>query len=213
MAESDPQSDKRRLRLEMRARLAGETAASSLEAGRALAGRLGNLDVWRRAARVGLFVSRPDEIDTAPLARCVLGAGKALLLPRVTRERRLEFAPIDDLERLEPGPYGILEPPPECSVTCPAPEDLLCVPGLAFDRSGGRLGRGGGYYDRTFAAMRHDLHRCRFVGIGFSFQLIAQVPMTDRDLRLDGVVTDRETVELDTGSSGRARSTGGRKAR
>lgn len=205
MSESDPQSEKRRLRLEMRGRLAVVTAAQALDAGRAISDRLGDLDAWRRADHVALFMSRPDEIDTRPLVVRVLDAGKALLLPRMTGDRTLEFARVRDLTQLESGPYGILEPPPGLPVVRPASEDLVCVPGLAFDPAGGRLGRGGGYYDRTFAGERDDRHRARMIGIGFSFQLLAQVPMTERDLRLDGVITDRQTVESGADPGGRDR--------
>lgn len=194
MSASDPQAEKRRLRLEMRSRLAEVTPETAAVAGRDLADRFGRLDVWHSAARVGLFMSRPDEIDTGPLARRTLEVGKILLLPRVTQAGLLEFIAVDELERLEPGRFGILEPSPGCPVTTPAADDLVCVPGLAFDRSGGRLGRGGGYYDRTFASTRGRPSRPWLFGIGFSFQLIARVPMTDRDQRLDGVITDGEVV-------------------
>ncbi|MBK7948715.1 MAG: 5-formyltetrahydrofolate cyclo-ligase [Deltaproteobacteria bacterium] len=199
MSTSNPQSEKRRLRLEMRARLAAETPQSALDAGRAVSARIADLVAWRKAARVGLFMSRIDEIDTAPLAGRIRDAGKGLLLPRMTEDRMLEFVVVDTLEMLAPGPYGILEPPRLWPATTAEEDDLLCVPGLAFDRSGGRLGRGGGYYDRTFAAAADRRRRPRLFGIGFSFQLVANVPMTERDLLLDGVITDREAVETRTG--------------
>lgn len=204
MLASEPQSEKGRLRLEMRARLSSQTPASASLAGHAVSDRVLDLEAYEQAARVGLFRSRSDEIDTAPLARRVLDAGKALLLPRMTDDRKLEFVFIEDLEQLTPRRHGILEPPSEWPATPPVAGDLFCLPGLAFDRAGGRLGRGGGYYDRTFAAVRSDPFRIRLIGIGFSFQLIERVPMTQFDLRLDGVVTDLETVESATGRYGRA---------
>lgn len=204
MSTTNLQSEKRRLRLEMRARLAAETPETTLGAGRAVSARIADLEVWRRAARVGLFMSRSDEIDTAPLASRILEAGKSLLLPRMTDDRMLEFVVVDAIQMLVSGPYGILEPPRQWPATPIEGDDLLCVPGLAFDRSGGRLGRGGGYYDRTFAAAADRRLRPRLFGVGFSFQLVTSVPMTERDLLVDGVVTDRETVESRTGLGGRA---------
>lgn len=179
----------------MRARLAAETPESALRAGHAVAERLTELPAWRIAPRIGLFVTHGGELDTSPVIRCVRDDGKALLLPRTTSDRRLELVVVEAIERLVPGRYGILEPPAEWPGTRPIDDDLLCVPGLAFDRAGGRLGRGGGYYDRTFGADRADPGRPRLVGIGFAFQLVASVPMTELDVRVDGVVTDRETVE------------------
>ncbi len=72
---------------------------------------------------------------------------------------------------------------------------LVATPGLAFDRAGNRLGRGKGYYDRFLAGARGALGRdITAIGLGFSEQLVEEVPHTERDQRLDGVVTERESV-------------------
>ena len=66
--------------------------------------------------------------------------------------------------------------------------DLVLVPGLAFDAAGGRLGRGGGFYDRLLAT--RDPERTRLVGVGFTFQLLAEeLPHAAHDVRLDGLIT------------------------
>lgn len=204
MPAQEPQGEKRRLRLEMRRLLEQASLASASEAGRAVAERVARLEAWRPAHRIGLFVSRSDEIDTAPLLDRVRAAGKGLFLPRMAAGRLLEFAMVDALDRLEVGPHGILEPSRACPPILPCATDLICVPGLAFDRAGGRLGRGGGYYDRSLPTNRGDPGRPRLVGIGFSFQLVERVPMTERDLRLDSVVTERETIESIDGQAGGA---------
>lgn len=211
--EKSPRLAKQELRATMRARLATETPASALDAGRAVALRLTELHAWRRASRVGLFMSYGNEIDTSPVLRAIQDDGKELLLPRTTGDGRLQLVVVDSIEGLVRGRYGILEPPIEWPESCPGSEDLLCVPGLAFDRAGGRLGRGGGYYDRTFGAVRNVPDRPRLVGIGFSFQLVASVPMTELDVRVDGVVTDRDTVEDCGARAGWANRVGGRGSR
>jgi len=69
--------------------------------------------------------------------------------------------------------------------------DAMIIPGLAFDASGSRLGRGGGYYDRTLAACGP---RTLVIGVGFDCQLVAAVPTDPHDIRVHVVVTDRRVV-------------------
>jgi 5-formyltetrahydrofolate cyclo-ligase len=108
------------------------------------------------------------------------------LLPRVVAGR-LEFAAVDDLATLETGRFGVLEPGAASSPVELTPSDLVFVPGVAFDRDGGRLGRGGGHYDRAFPSAPSAPV---LVGVGFSLQLIERVPMGPLDRRVDGVITE-----------------------
>lgn len=189
MSVSDLAMQKRRLRGAMLARLAG-VGDVRVSAGRALCLELTKSALWRDAARVALFVSRADEIDTEPLLERALEEARPLLLPRVARKSVLEFAVVRRLARLRVGRFGIMEPPAEAPASDLAAGDLVLVPGLAFDRQGGRLGRGVGYYDRALARFSSSGHRPRLVGVGFSFQLIEQVPMDGHDVRMDGVATE-----------------------
>jgi 5-formyltetrahydrofolate cyclo-ligase len=106
------------------------------------------------------------------------------LMPRCAAGR-LEFAPVERWEDLRPGRYGVLEPASEALVLGPA--DLVVVPGLAFDLAGHRLGRGAGYYDRTFAGRSR---RPRLVGFAHAFQLLDAVPHGAGDCAVDAVVTE-----------------------
>ena len=116
------------------------------------------LDAWRRAPLVLTYLSFGSEVETCGLVRAAWAAGKRVAVPRcVSRERpsgpepALAWAEIRSLEGLVPGAFGIEEPPaawPVLGDEALAPEVVALVPGLAFDRSGMRLGYGGGYYDR-----------------------------------------------------------------
>lgn len=174
----------------MRARLASVAPAEAQAAGRAIADRLVGRAAWRRALRIALFVSRTDEIETAPLIDFARRAQKPVLAPRILEgsEAGLEFVEVDDWSRLESGRFG-KQPPASWPATALGPSDLVVVPGLAFDREGGRLGRGGGYYDRVLSG-RSAAGRAIFVGVGFHFQLVDRVPMMAHDRRLDAIVTD-----------------------
>ena len=106
------------------------------------------------------------------------------------RAENLEFAPVEDFEGLVSGRYGVREPGPDRLARSVAANALVLVPGLAFDRQGGRLGRGAGYYDRALADLRRRLDQTTVIGVGFAIQLIDRVPMTSSDERVDAILTE-----------------------
>lgn len=185
----------------MRARLSLQGAEAALEAGRAIDARLAESLFWQRARRIALFVSLPDEIATAPMLERALGASQ-LLLPRVGEDRSLDFCVVDRLDALAPGALGVLEPNREAPSVELEDHDLVVLPGLAFDREGGRLGRGAGYYDRVLARILGAGRRPSLIGVGYSFQLIDRVPMASHDVRVDLVVTETEWAEIRRSSTG-----------
>ena len=125
-------------------------------------------------------------MPTREILEAVLASDRVLLLPRVVASR-LEFAAVADLKTLNRGRFGVLEPGAASRPVQLAPSDLVFVPGMAFDRRGGRLGRGGGHYDRAFPPA---FEAPVLIGIGFSLQLIESVPMGPHDRRVDGVITE-----------------------
>lgn len=109
-----------------------------------------------------------------------------MAFPRIEGER-LVFHSIETLEHLRTGTFGIREPDANTArQVFPGEDDTILVPGLAFDRAGGRLGRGGGFYDRFLAQWPH----ARRVGVGFSIQLIDAVPREAHDAQVDAIVTE-----------------------
>jgi 5-formyltetrahydrofolate cyclo-ligase len=139
------------------------------------------------------FMPLKSELNPLPLLRRLEQMGARLALPVVEGRgkplimRRWSFG-----EPLAAGVWGIREP------KAAAPEldpDALLVPLLAFDRAGYRLGYGGGYYDMTIAGLRAK-KKVTAIGIAFAAQEVAKVPRTERDVRLDLVITERETIDL-----------------
>ena len=182
---------KRRLRREMQAlrREVGEAARAA--AGDAVAERVLASPEFDAARRVALYVALPDELPTDRLLHAVLDSGRALLLPRARADGRLDFARVVDLHGLVRGRFGALEPPPDAPVARLAAADLVLGPGVAFDRRGGRLGRGLGAYDRSLPV---GSAAAVWFGLGFAFQLVEAVPETDHDRRVDAVATELELV-------------------
>ena len=158
-------------------------------AGQQVAERLAGAPEFRACVRVVLYAELPDELPTRPLYEIARACGKVLLWPRTAAGGRLEFAPCPRWEDLVPERYGVLAPPPAQESVALGPEDLLLVPGVAFDLQGGRLGRGGGHFDRALGEIGEGGPLS--VGVGFEFQLVDEVPREIHDRAVGAVVTER----------------------
>ena len=143
--------EKQRLRREAAARIAALPDGYLRQAGRDIAARIAALPEYARARTVLAFAGTDREPDTGPLLARILADGKRLALPRCTGQGRMEAHLTADPGLLRPGAYGILEPAPDWPLVSPSETGLIVVPCAACDRSGGRLGHGGGYYDRYLA--------------------------------------------------------------
>lgn len=142
-------AEKERLRREIGALRRRIDPARRTLAGDAVARHVLAWPGLRPARRVALYAALPDELPTDRLMGALLARGHALLLPRAADSERLEFAAVSERSLLAPGVFGVLEPPPEAPATPLREDDLVLLPGVAFDRWGARLGRGGGWYDRS----------------------------------------------------------------
>jgi 5-formyltetrahydrofolate cyclo-ligase len=139
------------------------------------------------------FAPMKTEINPIPLMRKLADAGAQLALPVVQgRGKPLIMRAWKFGDAFVSGQWGIREPVPDAAEVVP---DILIVPLACFDRSGHRIGYGAGYYDMTINALRAK-KKIVAVGIAFAAQEIAQVPATERDARLDFVLTERETIDL-----------------
>ena len=107
---------------------------------------------WQNAESVFCFVGALHEPDTMPILQGALSAGKQLLVPRIAGPGQMQLVPLQSLEQLQPGAFGILEPGQALpAVPAGSGVQLTVLPCLAAARSGARLGHGGGYYDRFLA--------------------------------------------------------------
>ncbi len=144
------------------------------------------LEEWRRAPRVYLYLSAKGEPDTFALARAALGSGKEVLAPVCGEgEGQMQFYAFSSFQELRPGKWGILEPDPQACRLSENKKGLCLVPGLAFDKSGARLGYGKGYYDRFLAAMEIDT-----VGLCYQALLMEHLPAESHDKRVGLVATE-----------------------
>jgi len=144
-------------------------------------------------AIVSGFSPMKTEINPIPLMRKLADTGARLALPAIAgRGKPLIMRAWAFGEALASGQWGIREPVAEAPEVAP---DILIVPLAAFDRAGHRIGYGAGYYDMTINALR-AMKSVTAIGIAFAAQEISQVPVTERDARLDLVLTENEIIDL-----------------
>ena len=187
-------SSKPAVRRMLRDRLAAMTPearhAKSLSACALIAGT----DEFKQARVVMLYLSTPEEVDTAPLALRCWQSGKTVAVPKVSwDQRRMLPVEIASLQTgmTSTGP-GIREP----IAGKPIPTDLIdlvIVPGVGFTASGFRIGRGMGFYDRFLAQSDFIGRSC---GLAFEEQVVDQLPVLDHDMPLSMLVTDRRILRF-----------------
>ncbi|MFA6045033.1 MAG: 5-formyltetrahydrofolate cyclo-ligase [Phycisphaerales bacterium] len=185
--------DKNALRTASRAWPAPDPDDALLDAER-LAERVEGLEAFGAAHAVMLYwPMSPREIDVTPIARAALTLGKRVCIPRidwVNRQMDPVALPEWDEAHLERSAKGVPGPNPALPTVNIEEIGLVIVPGIAFDAHCGRLGRGGGFYDRFL--VRVGLAAAR-VGVAFDAQIIAGVPMDRHDTYMDAVVTPTRT--------------------
>ena len=139
------------------------------------------------------FMPLKSEINPLPLMKVLAGAGAKLALPAIAgRGKPLIMRAYAFGDEFARGQWGIREPKPEQPEVFP---DVLLVPLACFDRTGQRIGYGAGYYDMTIHRLR-TMKKVIAVGVAFALQEIARVPATDRDERLDLVLTETGTIDF-----------------
>lgn len=142
-------------------------------------------------AALGAYWPLSDEVDCRGILDKAVEDGIDVALPRVVgRDQALTFRQWRPGDRLEPGAHGTQHPSEAAAVVRPR---IFLVPLLAFDRRGYRLGYGGGYFDRTLNAARRE-RAIVAVGLAFSVQEVAMLPVEAHDQRMDWVMTEKEVI-------------------
>jgi len=193
MVSRSPADAKALMRLEARA-LRRSLAQRSPAAGEAASERLPD-EMLRTARIVGGYVPRGAELNPAALLARFEAAGVRIALPvTVGPGQALVFRAWNNEHEHAPDHLGIPAPPAHAEEVRP---DLLIVPLLAFDRQGGRLGQGGGYFDRTLQALT-AAGPVFALGLAYAGQEVARVPMEEHDRPLDAILTEREFIPVRT---------------
>lgn len=140
-----------------------------------------------QARTIALYAAVRGELDLTPLAQLL--DDKQLVWPVSHGDGHMVFRRAD-IQHLRPGRYGIPEPLDGPALE-PSALDVILVPGAAFSKDGGRLGMGGGYYDRYLCGVRPDALR---IGVGYHWQVLDRLPLLPHDLLMTHLVTDHELL-------------------
>jgi 5-formyltetrahydrofolate cyclo-ligase len=141
-------------------------------------------------ASVALYRAFGDEIDPAPLALRLAAAGHRLCLPHVAADRTtMRFLEWHPDHPLVTGAFGLSQPHEDMQEIAPT---MIVTPLVGFDRHGGRIGQGAGFYDRAFARLPGAIR----IGLAWSVQEVASLPLDPWDVPLHAVATEDEWIAI-----------------
>lgn len=183
------------LRRQLRQKRRSLSATQQRLAAQKLHRQLAHHPLFRRSGHIAFYLANDGEIDPRPLLLTAQKMGKATYLPvlKAWPRTRMVFQRIKPGERLQPNRFGIHEPR-----FAPARQrpiwalDLVLMPLVGFDENGGRLGMGGGFYDRSLAyrSMRKKSHKPTLLGLAHECQKVDRLPLESWDVTLQATVTE-----------------------
>jgi 5-formyltetrahydrofolate cyclo-ligase len=157
------------------------------------------MEIIRNGETVMVFTSKEKEVNTEPLILTLFKKGNPVVVPIIVKEDvSLRLSYLRDFSTLVPSTFGV--PEPIGSEIPAAAEDIgtIVLPMLGFDRNGGRIGYGAGYYDRFLSKNRN----LRKIGIAFACQEVDSLPVDENDIRMDYIITEEGIVYPDGRASG-----------
>lgn len=182
-------------RKQLRAQRRALTESERQERSASVCRELARQPEFRTSKRVAAYLPTDGEVETAALIELAGNMGKQVYLPVLIPycANRLWFARYEPGTQLVTNRYGIAEPDiVHRQRIAPHALDLVLAPLVGFDRTGHRLGMGGGFYDRSFAYLlsRKYWHKPRLVGLAYDFQQLPRLPAQPWDVPLSAVATD-----------------------
>ena len=152
-----------------------------------------SLPAYAAAKTPMFYIDVRSEVRTRQHLPQALASGKKIVVPWCNDKGELELFHLTSMDELAVGMYRILEPKPELRLL---PEkqvqaedlDIVMVPGVAFDRSGARMGHGKGYYDKLLQHARKD---APLVALAFECQLFQEIPVAPHDIFMDMIITQK----------------------
>ena len=139
------------------------------------------------------YVSFNQEVITTDIITMALSQGKKVAVPKIVGDE-MKFFFIESFDELEPGVLGIMEPITEKeAIPVDTEQNLVIVPGIAFDTSRNRIGYGKGYYDRFFTKqIGNKMHK---IALAYNFQILEQLPVDDYDVKVDQIITESGIIQ------------------
>lgn len=149
---------------------------------------------FQASRNILFFLSLPREVQTDEMIQMALDLGKKVYVPLVdANHQRLNISEIPGLDiDFEEKRFGIREPgPSHIKIASPEVLDFVLVPGVAFDRKGGRIGYGAGYYDKLLKEVSGHVVG---VGVAFDFQVLDLIPQEEFDVPVQKILTEEKSI-------------------
>ena len=184
--------DKTQLRHQISSRLIKLSEKQRMQQSKKACQFLLETEQFKNASVVMLYLPLPHEVDTTPVILTAWQKGKTVAVPKISwQQRHMLPVEITSLESgFSTGESGLKNP--ITGVPTPIEDiDVVVTPGLAFDKEGNRLGRGGSFFDRFFGSK--GLHAIK-IGFAFSQQRTEDIPTEDHDMKVDMVITDEGVI-------------------
>ncbi|WP_096086917.1 5-formyltetrahydrofolate cyclo-ligase [Agaribacterium haliotis] len=196
MSATELSARKHQLRKQVRQRRRRLSQAQQLRAAQTICRRLSSLRFFQKAKHIALYLPNDGEISALPLVHLSWRYGKHCYLPRVVGQN-MSFMRYRKGDTLQNNDFGIAEPSATSDQIDARKLDLVCMPLVAYDLSGNRLGMGGGFYDRSFAfrSQRH-IRRPILVGLAHACQCVDELPTETWDQKLDYIVSDKHWLKF-----------------
>lgn len=152
-------------------------------------------EIFIKSKHIACYIPMKNEFDTHPIIQAIWSANKDCYLPVLSKDQKkfLYFVQYQKNDVLHLNVLSVMEPDINQEHIEKENLELILMPLVAFDRQGGRIGTGGGYYDRTFSFLKNKLSLKPFLmGVAFACQEVKIIPIDEWDIALDGVVTEKE---------------------
>lgn len=188
--------DRQLIRQAMREKRQALSDEQQLVHAKAIAKHALSAGFFTRAQKMAVYLANDGEANPVVLAEKAIYRGKQCVLPILHPSKKgfLQFA--DYRLPRKRNRFGIEEPIAREFVKAQH-LDLVFMPLVAFDQQGGRLGMGGGFYDRSFEFLRHSpLSKPKLIGLAHSFQQVESLPIEDWDVPMHAIVTENGIVEF-----------------
>jgi 5-formyltetrahydrofolate cyclo-ligase len=162
------------------------------EMDREIFNRLVSNDIFKKANIIFSFVSFGSEVDTRRFIEYALSVGKTICVPKViSMKEGMEIRELKEFGQLKTGFYGVQEPNDTCRIMDREEIDLILMPGVAFDRYGGRIGYGGGFYDRFLTNLTKKVDK---IAVAYEIQIVNRIKTSEHDVNVDMIITEKEII-------------------
>ena len=155
--------------------------------------KLINSDIYKNSKNIFIYLGFGSEIDTFNYIDIFMNDGKKIIIPYTdVKNKRMYAIEINNLDGLNKNKFGILEPIDVSNIFNKEDIELVIVPGVAFDRSGNRIGYGGGYYDKFFSEMKKDIQT---IALAYDIQIIDKIHSEEHDKKVNNIITEKEFIK------------------